>query len=160
MISSLTVAVPKPETRKGKEVAETRARKRVEVHSSRAMRLFLFFLGTLFVVIAVVGVILPVLPTTPFLLLATACYARSSDRFYNVLLNNRVFGPIIDDWHSNHCIKPRVKAVAVSMIILFISFSAIFVIKPPYLKITMGVVALGVIIFILSFPSAPKGERG
>ncbi len=154
------MARPDLGTKRSKEVSEARARKRVEVHSSRTMRLFLFFLGTLFVAIAVAGVILPVLPTTPFLLLATACYARSSDRFYNTLLNNRIFGPIIDDWHSNHCIRPKVKAVAISMIVLFIAFSAIFVIKPPYLKITMGVVAIGVIIFIMSFPSVPKGERG
>ena len=136
---------------------ESPTKRRVEIHSSRSVRLIFFCLGTAFVVGAVAGVVLPVLPTTPLLLVAAACYARSSDRFYGALLGNRIFGPIIDDWHINHCISKRVKATAIFMIAVTIGFSATMVVKHPYLKIMLVVIALGVIGFILSFPSTPKG---
>ena len=61
-------------------------------------RWLLVGLGTLFVALGALGAVLPVLPTTPFLLLAAACYARASTRFYNWLLNNRLFGPSIEAW--------------------------------------------------------------
>ncbi len=96
---------------------------------------------------------MPVLPTTPFLLLATACYARSSDRFYNALLSNRIFGPIIVDWHENRCISKKIKFIAISMIVVTIGFSAGFVVKPVYLKAVLVTLAVGVTLFILSFPS-------
>ena len=57
-------------------------------------------LGTLFLLLGIAGVFLPILPTTPFLLLATACYARSSRRFYNWLMNHPAFGPLIIEWRT------------------------------------------------------------
>ena len=57
-------------------------------------------LGTLFLLLGIAGVFLPVLPATPFLLLATACYARSSRRFYNWLMNHPAFGPLIIEWRT------------------------------------------------------------
>ena len=71
-------------------------------------------LGTLFLLIGIAGVFLPLLPTTPFLLLATACYARSSRRFYNWLMNHPVFGPLIIEWRTYHSIPWRIKLVAVT----------------------------------------------
>ena len=63
-------------------------------------RWLLIAAGTVFLALGVVGILLPLLPTTPFLLLAAACYAKSSKRFSNWLLNNRVFGKIIKDYRE------------------------------------------------------------
>ena len=55
----------------------------------------LIVLGSIFVVLGTIGVFVPVLPTTPFLLLAAACYGKGSKRLYNWLTNNRMFGKYI-----------------------------------------------------------------
>lgn len=62
--------------------------------------------------LGVLGAFLPVLPTTPFLLLAAACYVRSSERHYRWIMENRVLGPAIRDYHERRAIRPRVKAAA------------------------------------------------
>ena len=52
-------------------------------------------------VLGVLGLLLPVLPATPFLLLAAACFVRASVRFYNWLLNHRLFGPSVREWRNH-----------------------------------------------------------
>lgn len=88
---------------------------------------FLVSGGLLCVTLGGIGVVLPGIPTTPFLLLAAACFARSSPRFHKKLLDNKVFGPIIRDWEKNRSI-PR-KAKIVGLLTLFLggcySFTAI-----------------------------------
>lgn len=81
------------------------------------MRLW-FVLGILFLGTAVVGIVVPLLPTTPLVLVAAACFARSSPRTYRWLLESERFGPMIKDWEANRCIPLRVKWIAVSMITL------------------------------------------
>ena len=77
----------------------------ISVHPSRAVRVALVVAGTGFVGLGILGAFLPVLPTTPFMLLAAACYARASTRFYNGLLNNRAFGPTIREWRRYRSIR-------------------------------------------------------
>ena len=55
----------------------------------KIFRAFFLIVGTLSLGLGILGIILPLLPTTPLLLLAAYCYARSSERFYQWLLNNR-----------------------------------------------------------------------
>jgi uncharacterized membrane protein YbaN (DUF454 family) len=62
------------------------------------IRILLVIAGTLFVGLGIIGIFIPVLPTTPFLLLAAACYARSSRKFHEWLLNNRWFGDYIRNY--------------------------------------------------------------
>ena len=74
---------------------------------------------------------LPLLPTTPFLLLATACYARSSRRFYNWLMNHPAFGPLIIEWSTYRNIPWRIKRVALATMILTFSVSPLAGQNPP-----------------------------
>ena len=69
----------------------------------------LIALGLLFVGLAVLGMLLPVLPTTPLLLLALACFARSSERLHGWLLSHRAFGPVIRNWHETRSMPRRAK---------------------------------------------------
>lgn len=83
-------------------------------------------LGLFFVGLAILGVILPVLPTTPFLLLASFFFVRSSRGLNAWLLRSRVFGPFLRDWQQHRGVRPRVKVTALSMIPLAVFSSAYF----------------------------------
>lgn len=80
-------------------------------------------LGLGFVAVAGLGVVLPGLPTTPFLLLAAACFARSSPKLYRWLLANRHFGPLIRDYRAGLGISVRVKALAIGTMSAFVAFA-------------------------------------
>lgn len=75
-------------------------------------RLIYLVLGYGFVAVGFVGVALPVLPTTPFLILAVACFARSSPRLEAWLLGHPRFGPLLSDWREHGAIPKRAKLMA------------------------------------------------
>lgn len=101
-------------------------------------------LGFFFLVLATVGVFLPLLPTTPFVLVAAACFARSSAKWHAWLLGNSIFGPMIRDWEINRCITARVKAVAILSMLLVGGCSIFFAIDDQRLRIAGGVlIAIG-----------------
>ncbi len=79
--------------------------------------------GILMVILGVVGLFLPVVPTTPFLLLASACFVRSSPRLHAWLLGSRLFGPFLRDWEKHRGVRPHVKIVAVCMILTAVASS-------------------------------------
>ena len=85
-------------------------------------------LGFLFVALGLIGVILPGLPTTPFLLLAAACFSKSSLRFYNMLLENRWFGRGIRDYRNGLGVPLRIKILAIVMMWIFVSAAVFFLI--------------------------------
>lgn len=98
----------------------------VRLAGSGAARYWFLGLGHASMVLAVLGAILPLLPCTPFLLLAAACYARGSIRFYNWLLNHPTFGPAIINWKRERAITVKHKAMAISMIVVTIMVSVIY----------------------------------
>jgi uncharacterized membrane protein YbaN (DUF454 family) len=63
--------------------------------------------GSIALLLGIIGIFLPGLPTTPFVLVAAACYARASERFYRWLLRNPTFGPLIIEWRRHHSIPFR-----------------------------------------------------
>ena len=75
----------------------------------RLLRYALFAIGWLSVALGVIGIFLPVLPTTPFLLLAAACFARSSPRFYQWLVEHPRLGPWIRDYLDGNGIPLKIK---------------------------------------------------
>ncbi|MEM9380552.1 MAG: YbaN family protein [Planctomycetota bacterium] len=79
--------------------------------------------GLVFVAVGAIGVVVPGLPTTPLLLLAAACFARSSPRLYAWLLRNKTFGPMIEDYRAGRGVSARVKATALSMMTIFVTFA-------------------------------------
>ncbi len=85
---------------------------------SGLLRLSLLFAGWLCVVVGWVGVFLPVLPGVPFLILATACFARSSPRAERWMLENRFVGPTLRRWRETRTVEPRTKLFALGCVAL------------------------------------------
>jgi uncharacterized membrane protein YbaN (DUF454 family) len=129
------------------------------------VRALLIVLGFLFVGLAAVGIALPGLPTTPFLLLAAACFARSSERFYQWLLGNRVFGPMIRDWRETRSMSRRSKAIALASIVVVGGASVVFVIEHNALKAVVAALLLCPVVIVSRVPTterlvAAEVERG
>ncbi|MGB0936478.1 MAG: YbaN family protein [Colwellia sp.] len=80
--------------------------------------------GVFFVGLAILGAILPILPTTVFLILATACFAKSSPRMEKKLLANKTFGPLINDWQTYRSIPLKAKRMALICICLSVAWSS------------------------------------
>ena len=93
------------------------------VHRSRLVRVLLWTAGTVSLILGLIGVVLPGLPTTPFVLLAAACYAKASPRLHAWLLNHRLTGPMLRDWESDRSLTRRSKGIAVGSMLLMVSFS-------------------------------------
>jgi uncharacterized membrane protein YbaN (DUF454 family) len=122
----------------------------------RLKKRLLLILGTACVAIGIVGVVVPVLPTTPFLLLAAACYIRSSERFYCWLVNNRFCGAYIKNYLEGRGMPLRVKVFTVLLLWAAIIIS-IFVAAPNLaVKIVLIVVALGVTAHIIFIKTREK----
>ena len=132
---------------------------RVKISRNPFIRTLWFLLGGLFVGIGSIGVVLPGLPTTPFMLLAAACFARSSERFYDWLISNPLFGEEVRRYRAGHGLRPRVKFIAASLAGLFMSYSALFGIPPERVLLRVTVAAVGAfgVWFILSRPT-DRGE--
>ena len=105
--------------------------------------------GTLFVALGVLGMFLPVLPTTPFLLLAAICYARSSKRFYHWLMTNRWCGEYIRNYREGRGIPLKQKVLAVLLLWLTIGYAAWFVVSLWWAKSILFGVAVGVTIHLI-----------
>ena len=103
--------------------------------------------GVLFLLIGAAGVALPLLPTTPFVLAAAACFARSSPRMHAWLLANRVFGPMISNWENKKCIPLRAKLLALTMMAAVGGTSILFFVPPGWPRLAgLGLVALGCLV--------------
>ena len=127
-----------------------------EVHPSRAVRVALVLAGTGFVGLGILGAFLPVLPTTTFMLLAAACYARASTRFYNGLLNNRAFGPTIREWRRYRSIPYRTKWTAIGLMAVTLTASIVFAVEDPWLRAALAAFGVLLAVWMARIPSRDR----
>jgi hypothetical protein len=127
-------------------------------HESPVVRAVLVVAGTACVGLGVLGLFLPVLPTTPFLLLAAACYARASERFYNWLLNNRTFGPTIREWRRYRSIPYRTKLTAIVLMSLTLASSIVFFVHKPYLRAALTLLGVTLAVWMYRIPSRDRSD--
>jgi len=113
------------------------------------VRILLIIAGTLFVGLGILGIFIPVLPTTPFLLLAAVCYARSSQRFYHWLLYNRWFGSYIRNYLQKRGIPLRVKVLTIALLWITIGCSVAFAVELFVVRLILILIAIGVSIHVL-----------
>ena len=126
------------------------------VHPSRAVRVALVVAGIAFVGLGILGAFLPVLPTTPFMLLAAACFARASTRFYNALLNNRAFGPTILEWRRHRSIPYRTKWTAIALMAATLAASIVFAVEDRRVQAALAVFGVLLAIWMARIPSRDR----
>ena len=110
-------------------------------------KLYITF-GFLAVALAIVGVFIPGLPTVPFLLVALFCFERSSKKYHDMIMNNKYFGPVLQDYYSGKGLTPSVKIKAILFLSCGMIFS-IYKIQNLYARIALAIVWLGVAIHII-----------
>lgn len=113
------------------------------------IRALLIVLGTLCVALGVLGIFLPVLPTTPFLLLAAVCYARSSERFYHWLMANRWCGEYIRNYREGRGVPLKQKVLTISLLWLTIGSTAWLAISQWWVRWILLGIAVGVTIHLV-----------
>ena len=114
--------------RMNEEIQQEQSASSTRLHDSRLVRALYLTVGFAAVILGIVGIALPVLPTTPFLLLAAACFARSSQHFHDKLLANRIAGPIIREWIEHRSIRRSVKRWV--YLLLALSFGSSILLMP------------------------------
>lgn len=150
------MTAPTPTDAERREAAEALAGKR-----SGLSRALWATLGLAFVGVGAVGVVVPGLPTTPLLLLAAACFARSSPRLYAWLLRNPTFGPLIEDFRAGRGVSLRVKATALTMMAGFVAFALLVPLrgKPVPTAVVAAVAVIGAV-YILRLPTRRPDGHG
>lgn len=111
-------------------------------------KVFLIIAGSVSLALGIIGIIVPVLPTTPFLLLSSYCYLKSSERLYNWLLNHKVFGSYIRNYLTDRAVKKSVKIVSVIFLWLSLGISAVFV-DSVSIRILLFIIGVAVSIHLI-----------
>ena len=96
------------------------------ISSSKLKKIIFYVIGYISVALGIIGLIFPILPTTPFLLLAAACFARNSEKAYYWLTNNKIFGKFIRDYREGKGIPVKVKIYTLFFLWLSILLSILF----------------------------------
>jgi hypothetical protein len=115
--------------------------------------------GLLCVGLGVLGIFLPLLPTTPFLLLAAACFARSSPALHRWLLARPRLGALIRDWQAHGVIATAVKVRVTLLVALTFGLALAFARTPVWAKAAALAVILGALAFIWTRPGAPRATE-
>lgn len=108
--------------------------------------------GVLALALGIIGIFLPLLPTTPFILLAAFCFMRGSERMHSWLLNHRIFGPCIRDYHSGLGIPVRTKCIALGLMWLSLALSA-WIMPIPWARWLLLIPGIGVSIYLIRLPN-------
>jgi uncharacterized membrane protein YbaN (DUF454 family) len=125
----------------------------MKLTASKPLRYLLILAGILCVALGLLGIFLPLLPTTPFMLLAAACFAQSSPRFHNALLDSRMFGPMIKQWQEQRSIPKKAKHRAIFLIVVAFTISIVFFIQDSVVRALLAATAAALIVFLLRIPS-------
>jgi uncharacterized membrane protein YbaN (DUF454 family) len=120
------------------------------------VRILLLTAGMLSVALAILGIFLPLLPTTPFLLLATWCFARSSQRFYCLLLANRWLGPYIRNYREGRGMTARAKTSSLAVLWLAIFISTVSLAPIWWVRLLLIGIAAGISLFLLRLPTSQR----
>jgi uncharacterized membrane protein YbaN (DUF454 family) len=119
----------------------------------RVLQALLIVAGTISVALGVIGIFLPLMPTTVFLLLAAACYARSSERFYRRLVEHRFLGAYIRNSREGRGMRRRDKIVTLAMLWIGIGATMIFTAQTMWVRVLLTIIAISVTVHVARIPA-------
>lgn len=121
-------------------------------------KILLIAAGLLCVGLGVLGIFLPLLPTTVFLLMAAACFARSSDRLYCWLLSHKWFGPYIKNWREHKALARKTKITILVILWTTLLISSCIGTDVLWIRLILLAVGIGVTTFILRMNTLPENS--
>lgn len=128
-----------------------------QTYLDHAARLMLIAAGLICVGLGALGILLPGLPTTPFLLLAAYCFARSSEHFHNWLLDHRWFGSYVRNFESGRGMTRPAKATTLLVMWLSFGFTIVLFVPVVWGQVSMFLLAVTVSVYIMRLPTpAPE----
>ena len=142
-----------------KEISISESDIRIELKKNRIVRALYMTGGTVSLALGIIGIFLPGLPTTPFVLLSAALYAKSSEKLYNWLLNNKFLGPRIKNYQRQKGVPLKGKYKIIAFMLTMVFISSLIVAKVLFLKIVIisaGVIGAIVVRFVV--PTAKDEE--
>lgn len=129
---------------------------KVNLNRSGFSKLIWFILGFIVMCVGLVGIIVPGLPTTPLMILAAACFAKSSQKFYDWIIYNKLFGHHVKNYREGKGIPKKSKPIILGTMWVFVLFAVLIAIPdsaPEAAKIATLVLAGIGTIFILRIPN-------
>ena len=126
---------------------------------NRIIKALLIAAGTICVALGAIGLVLPLIPSTPFLLLAAACYCRSSERLYSWLISNRYLGEYIKNYREGKGLTPKTKATAITVLWATMIISIGFFVNILPAQVAMVIVAVAVTAYLLKLPTYRKNRN-
>lgn len=125
--------------------------------NNRLLRWLLIIIGLVSTGLGIIGIFVPLLPTTPFLLLAVACFARSSERFHSWLVNHNRLGPMIKGYLDGSGIPLRAKRISIALVWLTLPPSALLLVPPVWAKTLLVLLAISITWYLLCLPTLQEG---
>ena len=130
-----------------------------DLHPSATVRWLLVAVGVVATLLGIVGAFVPVLPTTPFLLVAAACFARASPKLDRMLTGSATFGPTILEWRRHRSIPWRTKLVAIGLMSAMIAVSAVVFVPTWWGKALLAAIGVSTGVWLWRIPSRDRPPR-
>ncbi|MFN8577107.1 MAG: YbaN family protein [Candidatus Sericytochromatia bacterium] len=124
---------------------------------NKVLRIGLIILGTIFLILGIIGLILPVMPGTIFIILATACYIRSSEKLYLWIINNKWFGKYARLYLKEKAMPLKAKIIASVSLWFSISVS-FYLVDKTFVRIILLLVGISVTSYFLYLKTATREE--
>jgi len=125
---------------------------------SRLAKALYGLVGGIALVLGVIGIFLPGLPTTPFVLLAAACFAKASPRVHQWMLQHQLIGPLLRNWEEHRSLTLRTKCVAIGSMLLMIAISIWSFADRPWIQISLLILAAIGAATVLRIPTRPPAN--
>lgn len=119
----------------------------------KLVKTLFLFIGISSLVLGFIGIFLPLLPTTPFILLAAYCFAKSSERFHRYITQHKLFGKMVTDFNEKKVISKKNKIIALTLMWTTLSLSVIFFMPYTWIKLVVLGIGVAVSVYLLSFHS-------